>query len=102
MAGIAGLSQPMVVEQNGILYLAGYRNRGQYLRRSADGGRTWLRFSDGSEERLIGTPSDPARAGLIKMDSQGRRLVVAVPNGPQIDIYVSVDEGETWGLESTV
>ena len=102
MAAIAGLSHPTMVEHNGIVYVTGYRSGGQYLRRSADGGRTWLPFSNGKEERLVGEPSDEAGAGLIKMDSQGRRLVVAMANSPAIDIYVSVDEGETWEWESRV
>lgn len=102
MGEVTGLRQPVVVEYGGIWYLAGYRDGGQYLRKSADGCRTWLRFADGSEERLIGSPADEARAGLLKMDTQGRPLVAAVQRQPRIDVYVSVDDGETWVKESEV
>ena len=102
MGTVAELAHPNAVEYNGILYLTGYRDGAQHLKRSADGGRTWLRFGDGSEESLIGAPSDDERAGLLKMDSQGRRLLAAVPNWPVIDIYLSVDDGETWTKESSV
>ena len=40
MATISGLSHAMAFEYNGLLYVIGYRAGGQYLRRSADGGRT--------------------------------------------------------------
>ena len=102
MAEVTGLTHPAMVEYGGIWYLAGYRSGGQYLRKSTDGCRTWLRFGDGTEERLIGAPADEARAGLVKMDTQGRRLVAAVARRPFIDVYVSVDDGETWVKESTV
>lgn len=102
MGNIAGLSQPTLAEHNGLLYLTGYRAGGQYLRKSADGGKSWLAFSDGQVERLICQPADEARAGLLKMDSQGRRLVVAVAREGSIEVYVSADEGETWEWESEV
>ncbi len=99
---VTGLSHPVMVEYGGIWYVVGYRGGGQYLRKSADGCQTWLRFADGSEERLVASPADEARAGLVKMDTQGRPLVVAVQRAPAIDVYVSVDDGETWVKESEV
>jgi hypothetical protein len=102
MATIAGLTYPTMVEANGILYLTGYRDGAVYLRRSADGGKTWLKFADGGEERLVGTPADEARAGLMKMESQGRRLMAAIAVAPDIHIYVSADDGATWVSEGTV
>ena len=102
MAEVAGLSHPTMAEYGGIVYVTGYRGGAQYLRKSCDGLQTWMRFRDGSEERLIGSPADEARAGLVKMDTQGRRLIVAVARRPYVDVYVSVDDGETWELESTV
>ncbi len=102
MATIAGLTYPTMVEHNGVMYVTGYREGGVYVRRTADGGATWLKFSDGAEERLVCAPADEARAGLVKMESQGRRLMAAVSVAPDIAIYVSADDGETWGLEGTV
>lgn len=93
MASIAGLGYPTMVECNGILYLTGYRDGAVYFRRTADGGATW------TAERLICEGADEARAGLIKMESQGRRLMAAVSVGEEIAVYVSADDGETWGLE---
>lgn len=91
-----------MVEYGGIWYVVGYRDGGQHLRKSVDGGQTWLRFADGSEERLVASPADATRAGLVKLDTQGRPLVVAVQRAPAIDVYVSVDDGETWVKESEV
>jgi hypothetical protein len=102
MATVSGLTHPTMVEHNGIVYLTGYREGAVYIRRTADGGKSWLKFGDGSEERLVATPADEARAGLIKTESQGRRLVVAVARTPGIDVYVSADDGETWGLEGSL
>ena len=102
MAEVGGLTHPTVCEYGGILYVAGYRQGGQYLRKTVDGGRTWLKFAEGAEERLIAQPADEARAGLVRMDSQGRRLVAAVARRPYVDVYVSVDDGETWVKESSV
>ncbi|MGC9318677.1 MAG: sialidase family protein [Armatimonadota bacterium] len=96
MASISGLSHAMAFEYNGLLYVIGYRAGGQYLRRSADGGKTWLRFADGSQEKLVAMPSDEQRVAFVKMASQGRALVVGVPNFPGIEIHVSDDDGESW------
>jgi hypothetical protein len=102
MAELSGLSHPTLVEHNGLLYVSAYRDGAQYLRRSADGGRTWLAFQDENDEKLIARPAAACRAGLLKMDSGGRRLVAAVSTGAGIDIYVSADEGENWVKDSTV
>ncbi len=101
MGTISGLAHAMAFEFNGLLYVIGYRAGGQYLRRSADGGRSWLPFSDESEEALVALPSDEQRVAFVKMASQGRALVVGVPNFPEIDVYVSRDDGETWEQEAT-
>jgi hypothetical protein len=100
MGTITGLTHPALTEHNGLLYLTGYRDGGQYLRKSADSGKSWLQFRDGSDEKLICQGADEARAGLIKMESQGRRLVVAVAREGRVAIYVSADEGEQWVWES--
>jgi len=100
MATVAGLTYPTMVEYNGIVYLTGYRDGAVYVRRTADGGRTWLAVDGGEVERLVATPADEARAGFIKMESQGRRLMVAVSQGEVIGVYVSADEGETWVRDS--
>ena len=102
MASINGLAHGMAFEFNGLLYVIGYRNGAQYLRRSADGGRTWLRFSDDSKEALVAMPSDEQRVAFVKMATQGRALVVGVPNYPDIDVYVSRDDGERWVQEEPV
>ncbi|MFH1329797.1 MAG: sialidase family protein [Actinomycetota bacterium] len=102
MATIAGLTYPTMVEHNGIIYVTGYRDGGVYVRRTADGGATWLKFADEAEERLICAPADEARVGLVKMESQGRRLMAAVSVAPDIAVYVSADDGETWVGEGVV
>lgn len=101
MGAIAGLSHPTIVEHNGLVYLTGYRGGQVCFRRSADGGRSWLRFLDGSEEKVIG-PGEEARAGLVKVESGGRRLLAAVANGTRIEVYVSVDDGESWNQLSAL
>ncbi len=100
MATISGLTHAIAFEFNGLFYVIGYRAGAQYLRRSADGGRSWLRFSDGSEEALVALPSDEQRVAFVKMASQGRALVVGVPRFPEIDVYVSRDDGESWAQET--
>jgi len=95
------LTHPRIAEYNGIWYLLGYAGGTQYLMKSADGGRTWLQFSGGGTQSAIG-PSDDQPGDIIKLHSQGARLVVAVPKQPSIHIYVSPDDGDTWSLESTV
>ena len=95
------LAYANAVTFNGILYLIGYRDGGQYFRRSTDGGSTWLMFSDGGTERLVGS-SDAGRAGLVKMDTQGRPLIAVLPSRPELSVYVSHDDGETWTPERTV
>ena len=97
-----GLSHPMVFEHNGLVYLIGYRGGAQYLRRSADGGRTWLPFRDGTTEKLVAVPSDADRVAFVKMDTQGCRLVVGVANYPTIDTYISADDGESWVREASL
>ena len=99
---LQGLSYPMAFEHNGLVYLIGYRGGAQYIRRSADGGRTWLPFSDGETEELVAAGSDAARVAFVKMDTQGCRLVVGVPNYPNVVIYTSADDGETWELEDSL
>lgn len=99
---IAGLTHPTLVESNGIMYVTGYRGGSVYLRRSVDGGRTWLKFADGTDEKLVASGADETRAGLVKLESQGRRLLVAVSCKPAINVYVSADDGETWLSDSSV
>ena len=99
---VEGLSYPMAFEHNGLIYLIGYRSGAQYIRRSADRGATWLPFGEGETERLVAAPSDADRVAFVKMDTQGCRLLVGVPNYPNIDIYISADDGETWELEASL
>lgn len=101
MASINGLSHAMAFEYNGLLYVIGYRAGGQYIRRSEDGGQSWLTFSDESKEKLVAMPADEQRVAFVKMASQGRALVVGVPNYPDIDIYVSRDDGESWAEDGS-
>ncbi len=93
------LEHPCACEYNGVLYVIGYRDGGQYLRRSLDGGKSWVPFRDGSEERLVAEPASAQRAGLVKVDCQGRGLLAAVATGQKINVYLSRDDGETWELE---
>ncbi len=90
----------MGFDYNGLLYIVGYRAGGHYLRRSSDKGRTWLPFPDGGIERLIAAPADDQRAAFAKMSSQGRALIVGVANFPNIDVYVSRDDGHSWQNDS--
>jgi len=100
LATIAGLSHAIGFEHNSLLYVLGYRNGGHYLRRSQDMGVTWMCFADGEIEHLVAAPADDQRAALVKMSAQGRALVVGVANFPDIDVYVSCDDGETWQQEA--
>ena len=96
MTTISGLSHAMAFEYNGLLYVIGYRAGGQYLRRSADGGRTWLPGAEACEEKGVAMPADELRVAFVMMASQGRALVVGVSRYPAIEVYVSQDDGETW------
>lgn len=95
------LTHPRIAEHNGLWYLLGYSGGSQYIKKSADHGQSWLEFSDGSQQKEIG-PSDDAAGAIVKMTTQGSRIVVAIPKEPDVHIYVTADDGETWELESTV
>jgi len=86
---------PYAVEYGGIIYLIGYRSGGQYIRRTADYGHTFLSYPGGATEAFVAN-SDSQRVAFVKMESAGRRLVVGVPREPEIVTYVSEDDGATW------
>ena len=89
------LSYPMAWQHNGILYLIGYAGGVQRVRRSHNGGQTWMRWADHTLEKTI-APSDPEREAFVKMDTQGGRLIVGVPREGEVLMYYSRDDGETW------
>jgi len=99
VATIDGLSHAIAFDYNGLLYVVGYRGGAQHLRRSADAGKSWLPFADEETEHQIAAPADAQRAAFVKMGTQGRALVVGVANFPGIDVYISVDDGQTWTQE---
>jgi len=73
------LSHPVATEYGGILYVVGIRD-GQYkVRRSADGGDTWIPYSDGSTERTVAAAPMQQRAGLTKLTGQGSPLLACIP-----------------------
>lgn len=90
------------MERDGILYIVGERDGTCYVRRTADCGRTWLKYSDDSIERAIGPVSSDQRAGLVKLVGQGRPLVALLPQWPDLVAYISHDDGETWSEESRI
>lgn len=100
MAAVA-LAYPMAYCHNGILYLIGYCGGAQFIRRSADGGATWLEYTDGSVEKQVAS-SDAERVAFLKMETQGSRLIVGVPQTAQVAVYYSADDGATWMLEGVV
>ncbi len=102
MAGTAALSYPNAVEHNGIVYLIGVRDGEYRLRRTCDGGETWLPFSDSEIERPVADATNPQRAALVKLSGQGSPLLACVPQWPQLLIYSSFDDGDTWQLESQI
>ncbi len=97
----SALQYPMAFHHNGILYLIGYYGGRQLIRRSGDGGKTWLKYQGDSIQSDI-AESDPERVALVKMETQGARLVVGVPQTPHVVIYVSRDDGWTWEREGEV
>ena len=99
--GEMALAYPMAYYHNGILYLVGYAAGVQWIQRSGDGGRTWLPYSGGRIVQEI-APSDPERVAFVKMESQGGRLIVGVPQSPYVAIYVSKNDGATWEKEGEV
>jgi len=88
----------MAWRHNGILYLAGYAGGQQLLRRSHDGGKSWMRWSDHTLEKPIAA-SDAERIGFVKLETQGGRLIVGVPRDGEVLVYYSRDDGETWEAE---
>ena len=89
------LSYPMACSHNGLLYLVGYKNGQQFLRRSHNLGLTWMRFADNVLEKPI-CSSDPERVAFVKMETQGGRLVVGVPVNGEGVVFQSKDDGESW------
>lgn len=100
MSQEAALMCPNAVERDGVLYLVGLREGAYRVRRSSDGGKTWLPFSDGEVEKEIAPASCEQRAGLVKLIGQGRPLLVCVPGEGKLEMYVSYDDGESWEKES--
>lgn len=96
------VSHPNAVERDGVLYVIGLRDGEYWLRRSPDCGRSWSPFSDGSLEKPVASASCQQRAALVKLVGQGRPLLACVPRWPNLVIYSSFDDGETWTLESQV
>ncbi len=95
------LAYPMAWEHNGILYLIGYAGGKQWIRRSPDGGKTWLRWRAGNVDEPI-ADSDAERVAFVKMETQGGRLIVGVPQAPYVVLYVSKSDGEAWEEEGGV
>ena len=89
------LGYPMAWRHNGILYLVGYAGGEQRLRRSHDGGKTWMRWGDRTLEKPVAA-SDAERVAFVKMETQGGRLIVGVPRDGEVMVYYSRDDGETW------
>jgi hypothetical protein len=102
MAGSAELTHPVAFERDGVLYVVGIRDGEYRVRRSADYGRSWLPFGDGTTEKAVAPATTDQRAGLVKLSTQGRALLVCVPAWPQLVFYTSVDDGETWVEESRI
>lgn len=96
------MSHPNAVEHNGVLYVVGLRDGQYWIRRSADGGVTWLPFSDEGLERPVAEAACGQRAALVKLRSQGERLLVCVPDWPRLLVYSSRDDGENWELDSEI
>jgi hypothetical protein len=94
------LSYPMAYCHNGLLYLIGYQGGTQYIRRSGDGGKTWMRYSDNTLEKPIAA-SDAERVAFVKMETQGGRLIVGLPSGGEVVMYQSPDDGETWQITAS-
>ncbi len=95
------LTHPRLTEFNGMWYLLGYADGQQWIQKSVDNGATWLPFGNGQIRSQIGA-SDNAAGSIIKLHSQGSRLLVAIPKKPNIHIYISTNDGDTWTLDSTV
>ena len=102
MPGTVTLSYPEAVECDGIVYVIGQRDGMYRIRRSADRGATWLPFADNSTEKPVAAAQSEQRAALVKLTAQGRPLLACIPEWPNLAIYISLDDGETWAQESTV
>jgi hypothetical protein len=97
-----GMTNPVAVERDGILYLVGIRDGHYRIRRSADCGQSWLPYSDDAEEHVVAPATCEQRAGLVKLTAQGRPLLACIPAWPDLLVYRSFDDGETWELESSL
>jgi hypothetical protein len=96
------MTSPVAVERDGILYLVGIRDGYYQIRRSADSGLSWMAYSDDAEERAIAPAASEQRAGLVKLTAQGRPLLACIPAWPDLLVYRSFDDGDTWELESSL
>lgn len=102
MAQPVELVCPEAVECDGVLYVVGVRGGNYYIRRSGNRGLSWLPFSDGGEEKAVAPASVMQRAALVKLGTQGRPLLACIPDPPNLLIYISWDDGETWTQEGMV
>lgn len=88
---------PYAIEYNNIQYLVSYTSGvGQVIRRSQNWFSTQLTFTGAATSALITADTNAERVGALKADSDGRRLVCAVPSGNNINFFQSKDDGETW------
>jgi hypothetical protein len=96
------LSLPVAVERDGVVYVVGVRDGFYRIRRSSDGGATWLPYSDGEVEKPVAEACTDQRAALVKLTGQGAPLLACVAGWPELVVYASYDDGETWEAESTI
>ncbi|MFA5715712.1 MAG: hypothetical protein WC998_08225, partial [Candidatus Paceibacterota bacterium] len=89
---------PMACEYNGIQYLVTYTSTvGQVLRRSQDYFSTLLTYGAATSALIVpATSCNAERVSFLKMDSGGRILWTAIPNGNRVVHKGSYNDGETW------
>jgi len=73
------------------------------VRRTSDWFKSWMTFTMGDPDDIEREICDaPANGRAVGIRSRDGRLLVAVPRGSQIEIWVSKSAGRRWELQTTV
>ena len=100
MSSLVDFTHPVATECSGIVYVVGIRGGYYQIRRTTDGGQTWLEYADGSVEKPVCTALSQQRAGLVKLRTQGQPLLICAPQPDGLRFLISYDDGESWSEDT--
>ena len=100
MSNLVDLTYPVATECGGVVFVVGIRDGSYQIRRTIDGGQSWLEYSDSSVEKPICIAPVQQRAGLVKLRTQGRPIMVCAPQVEGLRFLISYDDGESWSEDT--